>query len=114
MITITINQINLLREADIRLFSKRVCNHIFHNFAFYIEGRDVNNIVSGSINRAMSYNINAENDIIRYVEFDVMIGAPFEKGPGCQDIEQILRNNELSGGKKIYMISQYLLFSDKG
>jgi hypothetical protein len=90
-----------------RAFRKRMIEHLRRDFprrALELGPEGVAALVDGSIQRALGYGIDDEDDLRAFIDQGVVPDGPFEEQPGMEWAQEILRKSSLSGHAKMQLV----------
>lgn len=117
MLNIRKTQMNALSEYMLGQFESRMVIHLRAHFSEQtksLSAAELQTIVHRGVGNAARYNVTAEDDVRRYLEYVVMYGVDFDTNPRSAWAQEILRTQELSGGEKMDRIDAYDLFGPRG
>lgn len=117
MLKIRGTQMKALSEYTLRQFESRMVIHLRANFSEQtksLSAAELQTTVHLGVGNAAHYNVTAEDDVRRYLEYVVMYGVDFDTNPRRAWAHEILRTQELRGGEKMDRIDEYDLFGPRG
>jgi len=104
MLVIREKQMQELSEQKSNSFVNRAMKHLQSDFPAKIKGMDESsqhNMIREVINRANKYQIKTEDNIIRYLEFEMAYGSDFDK---VQKAREILCSEDIDETEKIDLL----------
>lgn len=108
----------VIRKSQMKVFQ----NHMFGEFvnrssrivrADYgeetkdISDEDLRAIINAGIQKAKSYGIKYEDDVLQYLRYIIRYGAEFDADPKFSGISEIL-DKDIDGTMKIILVNEYI------
>ena len=109
MLIIRQEQMAALAAYSRQVFRKRMIEHVQRDFrrrALELGPEGVSTLVDGSIQRALRFGIDDEDDLKAFIGLSVELGDGFEQGPGMEWALEILRKSSMTGHAKIQLLRQ--------
>ncbi|HEX5747841.1 MAG TPA: hypothetical protein VFZ09_16475 [Archangium sp.] len=107
---ITASQMREMGKALQQRFELGAVDYLRTNFADWSELKpdaELFNLIRLAINRARTYGITIEADVLRYLDYMVIYSQEFDTEPATSWAGEILRAQELSGTEKMDRIDAY-------
>src|SRR5262245_66148877 len=109
-------QMKTLSEYTLGQFEHRMTVHLRTTFPKQtadLQEEELRVKVHIGVARAAQYNVTAEDDVRRYLEYMIMYGADFDTNPQSAWAGGILRTQDISGGEKMDRVDEHDLFGPR-
>ncbi len=110
MLIIRKEQMEVFSRQMLERFADRATASIKSNFDALtndIPYSELNARIHAGIDKARTYGIIYEKDVLQYLEYSIRLGADFETNPTFSGIHDILKK-EVDGTMKILLINEYI------
>jgi hypothetical protein len=117
MLKIRETQMKTMSEYMLRQFENRMVVYLRTTFPKQTEAlpeAELRVRIRTSVAQAAQYNVTAEDDVRRYLEYVIMYDTDFDTDPRSAWAGEILRTRDMSGGEKMDRIDEYDLFGPRG
>jgi hypothetical protein len=104
-------QMNAFAAASRRRFEDRIVAYIDEAYpeeTFDLTDTDLRNRTHKAVEKAISYGIETENDVVEFVELNFELGDDFDTNPAYAWVSDILRQPHQNGRRKIMEIQERL------
>lgn len=116
MLTIRKDQIDALGALLREDFEQRALRRLCSAFPARVEAMRRNEDIAGAITRwideAFTFGIRDQQQVLRYLDYSLVLGAAFPHGPGFSWAKAILEDQSLFPVERIALLDEHLIFSD--
>lgn len=114
MLSIRKEQMQALREVARERFVKKMMTHLRRDFSEQtreLSEKELRDLVDEGMEQASEYDLEMRNDVRRYLECVAVYGPGFDTKAETAWAGRILRDNSLSGTRKMDRIADYETFA---
>jgi hypothetical protein len=109
MLTIRKEQVKVLEGGMARQFELKMMEHLRNKFPSETDKKEDDELVAQirqGVKSSGKYEISAESEVARYIEYMMMYGLSFDTDPKCDWAGKILNTDGISGAEKLDRIDR--------
>jgi hypothetical protein len=79
-----------------------------------VSDEELQKMIDHGLARAAAHGITDDGDLVRYVEYSLVLGPNFDEDPALPWVRRVLQRTDLTGSAKIWLLNEHMLFEPGG